>query len=76
MAEDMFRAPIHRGMRALDRSKFQKVVPLKAARVFDNKNISKIRGELERSKDALVQERLGNVHPDPCLLYTSDAADE
>ncbi|RMZ13880.1 hypothetical protein D0860_02337 [Hortaea werneckii] len=65
MAEDMFRAPIHRGMRALDRSKFQKVVPLKAARVFDNKNISKVRGELERSKDALVQERLGNVHPDP-----------
>ncbi|TKA76009.1 hypothetical protein B0A55_06678 [Friedmanniomyces simplex] len=52
-------------MRTLDRSKFQKTVPLKAARVFDNKNISKIRSALERSKDALQQDRLGSVHSDP-----------
>ena len=62
---DMFRAPVNRSMRALDRSFFQKVVPLKAARIFDNKNISKVRQELERSKDALHQERLGSVFPDP-----------
>lgn len=61
----MFRAPIQRGMKALDRSKFQKIVPLKAARVFENKHISKVRTELERSKDALQQERLGSVYPDP-----------
>jgi len=65
MADEMFRAPIHRGMRVLDRTKFAKIVPLKAARIFDNKNISRVRSELERSKDALVRERLGSVHPDP-----------
>lgn len=84
MANDMFRAPIYRGMRALDRSKFQKDVPLKAARVFDNKNIFKVRTELERSKDALQQDRLGSVHPDPdperakagkkCILLRPEAA--
>jgi len=61
----MFRAPVQRGMRTLDRSAFQRTVPLKAARVFDNKHISRIRTELERSKDALQQDRLGSVHSDP-----------
>ncbi|KAH9838169.1 tRNA (guanine) methyltransferase Trm5 like protein [Teratosphaeria destructans] len=65
MADDMFRAPIHRGMRVLDRSKFIKVIPLRAARVFNNKDISRIRSELEKSKDVLQQDRLANVHPDP-----------
>lgn len=65
MADEMFRAPIHRGMRNLDRSQFIKKVQLKAARVFDNKNISKVRAELTRSRDALQQERLGSVFPDP-----------
>ncbi|KAK3639969.1 tRNA(m(1)G37)methyltransferase [Elasticomyces elasticus] len=86
MADDMFRAPLHRGMRALDRSKFQKVVPLKAARIFDNKNISKVRSTLEKSKDALHQDRLGSVHPDPdpehakvgrkCVLLRPDTSDD
>ncbi|KAK1044245.1 tRNA(m(1)G37)methyltransferase [Friedmanniomyces endolithicus] len=65
MAEDMFRAPIHRGMRTLDRSKFHKTALLNAARVFDNKDISRLRAALERSKDALQQDRLGSVHADP-----------
>ncbi|KAK4545682.1 hypothetical protein LTR36_002636 [Oleoguttula mirabilis] len=65
MADDMFSAPVHRGMRALNRASFQRTVPLKAARVFDNKNIFKVRSELESSKDALQQDRLGSVHPDP-----------
>lgn len=62
---EMFRPPLARGMQTLDRSIFQKTVPLKAARVFDNKNISKIRAQLERSKDTLRQDRLANVHSDP-----------
>lgn len=69
-AEDdvaMFRAPTARGMQTLDRSVFQKIVPLKAARVFDNKNIFKVRSALERSKDALQQERLVTVRADPDL---------
>ncbi|KAK5127734.1 hypothetical protein LTR08_004215 [Meristemomyces frigidus] len=84
MADDMFRAPIHHGMRALDRSQFAKTVPLTAARVFDNKNISAVRAELERSKDALQQDRLGSVHADPdperaqagtkCILLRPEAA--
>lgn len=65
MADDMWRPPVNRLMRSLDRSFFQRTVELKAARVFHNKNISNCRSALERSKDALSQERLGSVHPDP-----------
>ena len=63
--EDMWRPPANRLMRILDRSFFQRTIDLKAARVFDNKNIFKIRTALERSKDVLVKERLGSVHADP-----------
>ncbi|KAK3116249.1 tRNA(m(1)G37)methyltransferase [Teratosphaeriaceae sp. CCFEE 6253] len=83
MASEMFRAPLHRGMRTLDRSAFAKTVSLKAARIFDNKNISRIRSALERSKDALQQDRVASVHPDPdpelatagkkCLLLRPEA---
>ncbi|OQO06231.1 hypothetical protein B0A48_08819 [Cryoendolithus antarcticus] len=65
MADEMFRAPVNRSMRTLDRNSFRKVIPLHAARVPENKNISKVRSELERSKDALHQDRLGSVFPDP-----------
>lgn len=63
--EDMWRPPVDRLMRTLDRSFFQRTVDLKAARVFDNKNIAKIRTSLERSKDVLSQDRIGSVHSDP-----------
>ena len=43
---DMFRPPINRAMRVLDRSLFQKKVPLSAARVFDKTKIAKLRSEL------------------------------
>ncbi|KAK6431249.1 tRNA(m(1)G37)methyltransferase, partial [Oleoguttula sp. CCFEE 5521] len=65
MAEEMFRAPVNRSTRTLDRNFFRKVIPLQAARIFENKNISNVRSELERSKDALHQDRLGSVFPDP-----------
>lgn len=63
--EDMFRPPLAHGMNALDRTFFRRTIPLKAARIFDNKNISKVRTQLERSKDALSEPRLGSVYPDP-----------
>lgn len=63
--ENMFRPPLAHGMKALDRAFFQRTVPLKAARIFENKDISKIRTQLEKSKDALAEPRLGSVHPDP-----------
>ena len=62
---DMFRPPLAQGMKTLDRSIFQKTIPLKAAQIFENQNISKVRAQLERSKDALQQERLGSVFADP-----------
>jgi len=52
-------------MRVLDRSFFQKRVPLTAARILDNKKISNCRRELEKSKDLLRLERIAIVRPDP-----------
>ena len=42
----MFRPPVNRAMRVLDRSFFQKSIPISAARIRDNKQISKYRAEL------------------------------
>lgn len=65
MAEDMFRPPVNRAMRVLDRSFFQKKIPASAARVVDNKTISKCRSELFRANDVLRLERYQIVRPDP-----------
>jgi tRNA (guanine37-N1)-methyltransferase len=65
MAEQMFRPPVNRAMRVLDRSFFHKKIPLSAARVMDNKTISKCRNDLSRSKDVLILERFQTVRPDP-----------
>ena len=60
---DMFRPPVNHAMRVLDRTFFQKRVPLTAARVLDNKQISQCRAELG---DAMLHlDRLANVRPDP-----------
>lgn len=79
----MFRPPVNRAMRVLDRAFFKKTVPLSAARVLDNKNISKCRTELTNSHDLLTVERLSTVRSDPdqerarrgmrCLLLRPDA---
>ena len=61
----MFRPPVNRAMRVLDRAFFQKRVPLTAARVWDRSKISICRKDLEKSKDLLVLERMPTVHPDP-----------
>lgn len=61
----MFRPPINRAMRVLDRSFFQKKIPISAARILDNRTISKCRTELQRSKDTLFIERLNNIQSDP-----------
>lgn len=61
----MFRPPLAQGMKVLDRAFFQRAVPLKAARILENKDIFNVRSQLEKSKDALCEPRLGSVHPDP-----------
>ena len=55
----MFRPPINRAMRALDRSFFKKSIPISAARIFDNKQISKYRSEL--GHDLLKLDRMQSV---------------
>lgn len=63
--DDMFRPPVNRSMRLLDRSFFVKDTSLSAARVLDIKNISKIRDRLMKSKDILALRQTLPVHPDP-----------
>lgn len=69
-----FRAPLARGATALDRSFFSKTLKLAAATVHDNRNISKYRKQLAKSKDLLEVARLDTCRPDPvaegkkCLL--------
>src|SRR2546423_8538148 len=65
MNGDMFRPPVNRAMRTLDASFFQKRIPLSAARVSNNRDIAPCRKALEKSKEALILERLQNVRPDP-----------
>jgi tRNA (guanine37-N1)-methyltransferase len=55
---EMFRPPVNRAMRVLDRSFFKKTVPVSAATIFNHKNISRVRNELIKSEDALVLPRL------------------
>ncbi|KAH0550933.1 hypothetical protein GP486_007699 [Trichoglossum hirsutum] len=59
----LFRPPINRAMRVLDRSFFTKEVPLSAARIFDNRLITKFRTDL--SRDLLKLERISSVRVDP-----------
>jgi tRNA (guanine37-N1)-methyltransferase len=59
----MFRPPVNRAMRVLDRSFFCKTVPLSAATVFDSSNISRVRGALSKSRDLLQLPRLDPIRP-------------
>ena len=59
VSPNMFYPPVNRAMRVLDRSFFKKKVTLSAARIFDNKHISKFRSEL--GHDILKLDRLQSV---------------
>lgn len=68
LSDDMalFSPPIVRSASAiLDRSLLSKTIPVAAARIFNNKNISNCRAKLQKSKEMLEIERLTNVRPDP-----------
>ena len=64
---EMLRPPVNHAMRALDRSFFQKTVPLAAARVYENNQISRCRTILGR--DVLQLDRIASVRPDPDVEY-------
>ncbi|KAF2225458.1 Met-10+ like-protein-domain-containing protein [Elsinoe ampelina] len=84
MAEDMFRPPVNLAMKTLDRAFFSKKIPLSAARILNNSQISNIRAQLDRSKDSLSLSRCQNVRPDPsaeaagkrCILLRPQINDE
>ncbi|KAJ5153405.1 tRNA (guanine(37)-N1)-methyltransferase [Penicillium canariense] len=57
----MFRPPVNRAMRTLDRSFFRKTVPIAAAKIFEISQVSKIRQELGKSRDLLALPRLNTV---------------
>ncbi|KAI9819532.1 MAG: tRNA(m(1)G37)methyltransferase [Pycnora praestabilis] len=61
----MFRPPINRAMRSLDRSFFRKDILIAAAGIRDTKKISDIRAELRKSRDMLRMERIASVQPYP-----------
>lgn len=58
---EMFRPPVNRAMRTLDRSFFRKTIPISAAKIFKNSEISKLRQELTKSKDLLTVPRVSTV---------------
>ena len=62
-SSDMFRPPINRAMRALDRSFFKKRIPLAAAQVLNIREIAKCQTQLK--SDLLNLDRLANVRTDP-----------
>jgi tRNA (guanine37-N1)-methyltransferase len=83
----LFRPPIVRSASAvLDRSLFTKKFPISAARILDNRKITKLKQELEKSKEILKLERQVNVRSDPdvslaskgvkCVLLTPEVKPE
>ncbi|RFU34301.1 hypothetical protein B7463_g2005, partial [Scytalidium lignicola] len=62
----LFRPPIVRSASAvLDRSLFSRTIPIAAARVENIKNISRFRGQLDKTKELLRLERHSNIRSDP-----------
>lgn len=61
--DTMFRPPINRAMRALDRSYFHKNIPLAAATVLESRNIAKYRTDLH--DELLKLDRVPTVKQDP-----------
>lgn len=61
---DMFAPPVNRAMKVLDRAFFQRTVPTSAARIFNPRDIARVRSALDRGHDTL-KTRLDSVRVDP-----------
>lgn len=65
----LFRPPVNRAMRALDRNFFRKTVPMSAARVFDPRNTSRVvkkcAADLLQKENSNVPKGLRTIVPDP-----------
>lgn len=76
---DMFRPPVNRAMRTLDRSFFRKTVPITAATIFQKPDIATVRAKLTKSRDLLSLPRLNVIREvkendvvRKCLLLRED----
>ena len=58
---EMFRPPVNRAMRTLDRSFFRKTIPISAASILKASDISQVRSVLHKSRDMLVLPRLSAI---------------
>lgn len=61
----MFRPPVNRAMRVLDRSFFRREYPISAAKVYDVKSMSKVQRELVKSREILHIRAIAPVQPVP-----------
>ncbi|CAD6443429.1 b6d52a30-d5b0-40bd-9ac4-54a4088d854b [Sclerotinia trifoliorum] len=62
----LFRPPVVRSAAGvLDRALFSKTIPISAARLLNNKIISKCRSQLTKSKEILVEDRIAPIRSDP-----------
>lgn len=66
--DNMFRPPVSRAMRVLDRNFFKTETAISAARVFDVKQLSRIRGAILKSKDVLDVRQLHPIQSVPEAL--------
>jgi len=67
---EMFRAPVNRTMRILDRAFFHRDIPISAAKVSDIKNLSRVRQTLLKSQEIL---NVRQYHPIQSLGDEKDA---
>lgn len=61
---EAFGPPVNRSMRVLDRSFFQKTLPISAATVFDNRNLSNVRSKVQNAENLLSIVSIKAVIPD------------
>lgn len=61
MADEMFRPPINRAMRALDKSFFRKDVVTSALKVQDKRRMADVLRSLRKSNDLLTHRDFPNV---------------
>lgn len=70
--EDLFRPPILRPFSGtLDKTLFSKSIPLAAATINNNKNISRFRNELRKSNAILNVERISPIASHPDVTFAS-----
>ncbi|KAL4882784.1 guanine(37)-N1-methyltransferase [Aspergillus karnatakaensis] len=58
---EMYRPPVNRAMRVLDRSFFKRTIPISAAAIFKQSDIGNVRAKLMASNDSLALPRMHGI---------------